>query len=550
MEFPSHCHDGILIRTAESVADPRERAQAVRPIYSGILPSNSLRHLKFLRRNCIQSLRLGVMLAERGEMKNCKQAIDKCAGKCGGGILISIVALLLAISCLFIFSARPKSKSEANKGSASVPTFDDPLALVLTPQTGDSRTDREISKLQQQIRSGRNVQVWLEQLGWAFVAKARESFDPGFYKLAEQCARSMEMLNPQSQEATLLRAHVLQNLHRFKESETLARRLVQQRGLSFDYGLLGDALMEQGKLNEAVQAYQWMMNLKPDLRAYARAAHMRWLKGDLAGAIGATELAVGAASPSDGESAAWVNTRLAFYQFQAGRFEEAEQRCAFALSLQNNYAPTLLLKGKILLAQNRFREGVDVLQNAAALNPLPEYQWTLAEALRAAGRGKEASAVEAQLRQHGASGDPRTLALFLATRHENPETALRLARTEFASRSDVFTHDAFAWSLVAAGNVAEAHSEMQRALAEGTEDGRLFFHAAIIASRAGHAADAKRWLVKAIGLSHLLLPSERSELQNLEAWGAKQNALSASTSQITLPLGRNTERKSQNQTKT
>ena len=161
--------------------------------------------------------------------------------------------------------------------------------------------------------------------------KARESFDPGFYKLAEQCARCIEKRNPQSQEAMLLRAHVLQNLHRFKESETLARRLVQQRGLSFDYGLLGDALMEQGKLSDAVEAYQRMMNLKPDLRAYARAAHMRWLKGDLAGAIEAMQLAASAASPSDAESAAWVNTRLAFYEFQAGHVDEAEQRCAFAL---------------------------------------------------------------------------------------------------------------------------------------------------------------------------------------------------------------------------
>src|SRR5207248_11351215 len=237
-----------------------------------------------------------------------------------------------------------------------------PLALVLGPQTGNSRTDREISQLQQRVREVRNVELWLDRLGWAFVAKARESFDPGFYKLAEQCALSIERRNPQSQEAMLLRAHVLQNLHRFKESETLARRLVEQRGLSFDYGLLGDALMEQGKLNDAAEAYQQMMNLKPDLQGYARAAHMRWLKGDLAGAIEAMQLAVSAASPSDGESAAWVNTRLAFYEFQAGRFQESEQRSASALSFQNNYPPALLLKGKMLLAQNRFGEAVNALQ--------------------------------------------------------------------------------------------------------------------------------------------------------------------------------------------
>jgi tetratricopeptide (TPR) repeat protein len=502
-----------------------------------------------LRSDCIQSLRLGVVLAKRDKMETRKQATRSNAGVCARQILI-FVAPLVVIACLLILFSRTSSNSEAKKASASVPTLDNPLALVLTPQLGDTRSDKEISRLQQQIRSGGNVQLWLEQLGWAFVAKARETFDPGFYKLAEQCGRCIERRDPQSQEAMLLGAHVLQNLHRFKESETLARCLVQQRGLSFDYGLLGDALMEQGKLSDAVEAYQRMMNLKPDLRAYARAAHMRWLKGDLAGAIEAMQLAVGAASPSDAESAAWVNTRLAFYEFQAGHVDEAEQRCAFALSLQNNYAPTLLLRGKMLLAQNRFREAVDALQNAATLNPLPEYQWTLAEALRAAGRENEASRIEVQLRKHGASSDPRTMALFFATRHENPEAALRLARTELDSRSDVFTHDALAWSLAAAGNLAEAHGEMQRALAEGTEDARLFFHAAVIASQAGHAADAQRWLRKASELSQLLLPSERNELQNAAAWDAEKKASIAPNPQKTFSLGPNTARKTQPQPKT
>jgi tetratricopeptide (TPR) repeat protein len=484
------------------------------------------------------------MLAKSKKMERHKQTIRSTAQ-----ILIFLVPLVV-IGCLLIFFSRAADNSEANKASASVPTFDDPLALVLAPQIGDSHTDREISRLQQQIRNGRNLQLGLEQLGWAFVAKARESFDPGFYKLADQCARCVDKRNPHSQEATLLRAHVLQNLHRFKESETLARRLVEQRGLSFDYGLLGDALMEQGKLTDAVEAYQQMMNLKPDLRAYARAAHMRWLKGDLAGAIDAMELAVGAASPLDGESAAWVNTRLAAYLFQAGKLSEAEQRCAFALSLQSTYAPTLLLKGKILFAQNRLDEAVTALQDAAKLNPLPEYQWTLAEVLCATDRENEAFAVEAQLLQHGASGDPRTLALFLATRHESPGIAIRLARAELDSRSDVFTHDALAWALAAAGNLAEAQDEMQHALAEGTQDARLFFHAGVIASEAGKAADAEGWFRKANELSYLLLPTERTQLQSATACAVEKKPSAAANTQEAFSLGSGTARKPQPQPET
>src|SRR6266576_5548573 len=300
-------------------------------------------------------------------METCKQRVGGAARKRCAKIWISVLALFLATAFLLVFFLSQKSKNEPNKAPSATATFDNALGLVLTPQPGESRTAGEISQLQRRIREGRNVGLWLDRLGWAFVAKARESFDPGFYKLAEQCARCIEKHNPQSHEAMLLRAYVLQNLHRFKESETLARRLVQQRGLSFDYGLLGDALMEQGKLGDAVEAYQRMMNLKPDLRAYARAAHMRWLKGDLEGAVEAMQFAVGAASPQDAESAAWVNTRLACYEFQAGRFEEAEQRCAFALSLQTNYPPALLLKGRMLLAKDESREAVDPLQNATRL---------------------------------------------------------------------------------------------------------------------------------------------------------------------------------------
>jgi hypothetical protein len=63
-----------------------------------------------------------------------------------------------------------------------------PLAIVLAPHSGDGRLDDEIRRCQDRIRASRNPGVFIEQLGWLFVGKARESFDAGFYTLAEQCA--------------------------------------------------------------------------------------------------------------------------------------------------------------------------------------------------------------------------------------------------------------------------------------------------------------------------------------------------------------------------
>jgi len=442
-----------------------------------------------------------------------------------------LLAAAMALTAAILSGCGQKAATRTNSAQAQpsplLSAWPDPLTLVLVPQAGDDKADLEIRHIQEQVRQGRNRNLALEQLGWAFVSKARESFDAGYYKLAEQCALAIEQSDPQSDAALLLRGHVLDSLHRFHDAEILARQLVERRGRGFDYGLLGDALMEQGRLTEAVAAYQRMMNLRPDLHAYARAAHVRWLTGDLAGAIEAMSLAVNAATPHDPESSAWVNTRLANYQFQAGQAEFASRLCRVALSFQTNYPPALLLRGKILLVEGHPAEAVKALRLAAQVNPLPEFQWALADALREAGDVNEAAAVEAQLRRGGGASDPRTLALYLATRHEAPDLALRLAQEELAARGDVFTHDALAWALLAAGKNAAAQTEMKLALAAGTRDARLFFHAAAIAATSGPAADARDWLKKSEALAGMLLPSERKELQELSSRLARPGAAAA-----------------------
>jgi len=161
----------------------------------------------------------------------------------------------------------------------------DPCMIALLPHHGTEPLDREIARAQERAREAGDSILRLERLGWLFTAKARRSYDPGYWKLAEQCGLCMAARRPHSPEALLLLGHVLDSLHRFHEAETMARELVAARGLHLDWGLLGDALMEQGRLDEAIEAYQKMIDLKPGPQSYSRAAHVRWLKGDLSGAI-------------------------------------------------------------------------------------------------------------------------------------------------------------------------------------------------------------------------------------------------------------------------
>jgi tetratricopeptide (TPR) repeat protein len=384
--------------------------------------------------------------------------------------------------------------------------------VALAPATQQSETDRDIARLQEQARREPNPKQALEQLGYRYVARARVANDPGDYKLAEKTAECIESTAPDDASALLLRGHVLHQLHRFHEAEQIARRLTVKREFVLDYGLLGDVLMEQGRLTEAAHAYQKMIDIKPFYQSYTRASHLRWLKGDLGGAIELIQKAIAAASPRDPESIAWAYTRLAGYELQRGRLDDAARAADSALSYQADYAAALLMRGRVFLAMKKAADAVTAFTRAAQLNPLPEFQWALGDALRLQGDHEQADLVESELTSRGAEADARTLALFLATRRAAVTKAVALAERELQTRADIFSLDALAWSLAAAGRTAEAHATMTRALAEGTEDGRLFLHAGVIAAAGDRRADARKWLKKAERLRSTLLPSELDEL--------------------------------------
>lgn len=417
------------------------------------------------------------------------------------------------VSLALLIVACNQQPTESSSETSSIVELD-PCVIALTSHAaGSVEADRSIARFQQRIeRQTPPLTANYERLGWAYIAKARDSFDPGFYTLAEQTARCMRSRHPGAA-ADLLLGNALHNLHRFGEAESLGRMLVQSRGAWFDYALLGDVLVEQGDFDGAATAYQEMLNQRPGPQSYSRAAHLRWLLGDLVGAIEMMEKSVRASSLRNREATAWVRVRLAYYLLQAGNPERSLALVSSALELKPDYPPAMLLRGHLLIANRRYTEATEVLRRASELNPLPEYQWALIEVLEVDGRPAQAATVKAKLTQHGASSDPRTLALYLATRGENVETAARLARSELKSRADPLTLDVLAWSLYAAGQIEEAADVSARAMAHNTADARLFYHAGVIAAAANRTEQAVRWLARARKIQQMLLPSEQRHLR-------------------------------------
>jgi tetratricopeptide (TPR) repeat protein len=247
------------------------------------------------------------------------------------------------------------------------------------------------------------------------------------------------------------------------------------------WGLLADALTDMGAYVDAAAAVQHMVDLKPGLPSYSRAAHLMWLKGDFAGAKNAVRLAVDSGrDPQDPEPIAWVIVQAAQMFWQAGDYPGAIAGYDQALGLFPDFPPALAGKGQVLTARGNGKQAAELLQRAFTQSPLMSTAWLLGDARAAAGDAAGAEKTYALLEREGRTSDPRTLALFLATKNRNVSEAVELALAERAARDDLYTEDACAWALYRAGRLDEAAAAADKAIVLGTPDAKLWYHAGAI----------------------------------------------------------------------
>ncbi len=148
----------------------------------------------------------------------------------------------------------------------------------------NSSADRFITTLQEQLISNPDNSKLLIKLGAAYIQKARETYDPEFYSLAEDVLTRAIKEDPENFLAMSELGSVYLSRHHFKEALELAQKAIEINPYSaYTYGVIVDAQVELGMYDEAIQSVQKMVDTRPDLSSYSRVSYIRELKGDIDG---------------------------------------------------------------------------------------------------------------------------------------------------------------------------------------------------------------------------------------------------------------------------
>jgi tetratricopeptide (TPR) repeat protein len=376
--------------------------------------------------------------------------------------------------------------------------------LALAASGSATPSDRSVAAAQKVVRENRaKDDLWI-LLGRAWVKKARESADPGFYLNADACAQVVLERSPDQKLALDLRGLVLLNGHKFDDARALALQVTSRHPEDpMAWGTLSDAYLEMGRYDEATDAAQIMVDLKPNLPSYSRASHLQWLRGDVVSAKETVRRALdaGRAGKSDPEPGAWVFVQAATMFWHEGDFDGADAGFDKALDRIADYAPANVGKGRVAMAKGNHRRAAELFERAWKVSPLVETTWLLGDAKEAMGDNAGAVAAYALVQREGRRTDPRTLSLFLSTKGRSAaevEEALKLAREEYEVRKDITSEDALAWAYYRTGHIAEAKTSILKARRLGTPDARLMFHEGAIRIAAGDTKLGRRLVADAL----------------------------------------------------
>jgi tetratricopeptide (TPR) repeat protein len=228
--------------------------------------------------------------------------------------------------------------------------------------------------------------------------------------------------------------------------------------------------------------------------------------------------------PSD---ATFYRFQLAYFLYQDGEVAKADAALDAGLAIDPDHLAALELKAKVLVARGRLDEAATLYEQLLQRGPAADLHGELAKVYRALGRDGEA----AQQVQLGLQLGRATLGVYPAERRHlagffaefDPALALEAAVTDFDTRKDVGAYDTLAWAYYVNGRYDDAARYLPGALAHGSQDAPLLYHAGMIEKAVGNSDHAHALLGQALRLNpHFDLtqaPLAKAALAELEGRG-------------------------------
>lgn len=381
------------------------------------------------------------------------------------------------------------------------------ITLLLAPSTqAGTGTDTDLALARATARVERRPadRDALLALGDALARKGRESGDAAHFERATEVLRKGLTLHPADSALWRHLSYTLSLRHDFVAAAESAGRAVALAPTDPGaHAVLGDALLELGRYDEAQSSYDRMAELAQNLESLSRLSGMASLRGDTPAAIALLQRGV-AAGQRDGEPAesiAWAQWQLGMEQLHRGRTGAAQRSFQSALVTYPGYHRALAGLAAAALARGQYHAARRGYDKAMAVVPLPEYALGLAMTYTALGQPAQAEAQLAlieHLTRLGGGDYHRDVAHYLLDRGLQVERILAQSERQLQSRPDLQGHQLHAWALYHSGRNAEALQAITEAMRLGTRDARLLYQAGMIHLAGGEAARGRAYLRAAL----------------------------------------------------
>lgn len=346
------------------------------------------------------------------------------------------------------------------------------------------------------------------QLGIALAALARDDADLELFGESEQVLREALDSSPGHLTTQLALAQTLHSQHEFAEARSIAEDVWRREASSAGaLALLGDISLETGDHAAAEDWYDRLAALERSAPVVSRQSRLAYEVGrpDAAVELATEALALAEELALRPAERSFYHFQLGYFRFRTGDVDGSIEALDAALEHDPD-SPRALEFLAFVAASAGDRERAEALYvRLLESGPAADLHGSYADLLRARGADDEADEQEALGRElaaetvDGFPAERRHLAAFYTTR--NPDQAVELAEADLAERADVGAHDTLAWALHHDGRASEADAQMAHALAVGTVDAELLYHAGAIAAAVGDDDRAERLLDQALAIN-------------------------------------------------